>query len=73
MLGYLSKMPCPEFLEADLRRREFILFFASGALAVLSSIARAQPKRVPIIGLLGSTSADEFARILDALRARLKD
>jgi putative tryptophan/tyrosine transport system substrate-binding protein len=60
-------------LEADLRRREFISFLASGALAVVPSAARAQPKRVPVIGLLGSTSADESTRILEALRAGLKD
>jgi ABC-type uncharacterized transport system, periplasmic component len=35
--------------------------------------AHAQQKRIPIIGLLGSTSADESTRVLDALRAGLKE
>ncbi|MFZ3249659.1 MAG: ABC transporter substrate-binding protein [Pseudolabrys sp.] len=35
--------------------------------------ARAQPKRMPTIGLLGSTSAEESTRVLDALRAGLKE
>jgi putative ABC transport system substrate-binding protein len=55
-----------------MRRREFISFLAGGAV-VLPLTARAQPKRVPVIGLLGSTSADESSRVLDALRAGLKE
>ena len=55
-----------------MRRREFISFLAGGVI-VLPFGARAQPKRMPVIGLLGSTSADESARVLDALRAGLKE
>jgi putative ABC transport system substrate-binding protein len=55
-----------------MRRREFISFLAGGAF-VLPLTARAQQKRMPIIGLLGSTSADESTRVLDALRAGLKE
>jgi len=55
-----------------MRRREFISFLAVGVV-VLPLTARAQPKRVPVIGLLGSTSADESSRVLDALRAGLKE
>jgi putative tryptophan/tyrosine transport system substrate-binding protein len=55
-----------------MRRREFIFFLAGGAI-VLPLAARAQPKRVPVIGLLGSTSPDESTRVLDALRAGLKE
>jgi len=55
-----------------MRRREFISFLASGAI-VFPFTARAQQKRMPAIGLLGSTSADESTRLLDALRAGLKE
>jgi len=55
-----------------MRRREFISLLGSGAV-LLPLAARAQPKRIPAIGLLGSTSADESARVLDALRAGLKE
>lgn len=55
-----------------MRRREFFSFFAGSAL-ILPLAARAQPKRMPVIGLLGSTSAEESARVLDALRAGLKE
>jgi len=55
-----------------MRRREFISFLAGGAV-VFPFTARAQQKRLPAIGLLGSTSADESARLLDALRAGLKE
>ena len=55
-----------------MKRREFISFLAGGAI-VLPLAARAQQKRMPIIGLLGSTSADESTRVLDALRAGLKE
>jgi putative ABC transport system substrate-binding protein len=55
-----------------MRRREFISFLAGGAI-VFPFAVRAQQKRMPAIGLLGSTSADESARLLDALRAGLKE
>ena len=57
-----------------MRRREFISFLAGGAIILpLTAPARAQQKRMPVIGLLGSTSADESTRVLDALRAGLKE
>src|SRR5262249_59042790 len=49
-----------------------ISFLASGAI-VFPFTARAQQKRLPAVGLLGITSADESARLLDALRAGLKE
>ena len=55
-----------------MRRREFISFLAGGAI-VFPFAARAQQKRMPALGLLGSTSADESTRLLDALRAGLKE
>jgi len=55
-----------------MRRREFISVLAGGAI-VLPLAAQAQPKRTPVIGLIGSTSADESTRVLDALRAGLKE
>ena len=55
-----------------MRRREFISFLAGGAI-ILPLSARAQQKRMPVIGLLGSTSADKSTRVLDALRSGLKE
>jgi len=55
-----------------MRRREFIALLAGGAVT-LPIAARAQQRPAPVIGLLGSTSADESARVLDALRAGLKE
>jgi putative ABC transport system substrate-binding protein len=57
-----------------MRRREFISLLGSGAIVLPFAVcAHAQQKRMPIIGLLGSTSADESTRVLDALRAGLKE
>ena len=52
-----------------MRRREF-LGVLGGALAWP---AHAQQKAGPTVGLLGCTSADESTRVLDALRAGLKE
>src|SRR5262245_25600036 len=54
-----------------MRRREFIGLLGYAAAWPLA--ARAQQRPVPIIGLLGCTSADECTRYLDALRAGLKE
>src|SRR5689334_4467262 len=56
-----------------MRRREFISFLAGGAIGFPLAARAQSKKRVPIIGLIGSTSADESARVLEALRAGLKD
>ncbi|MGA8422324.1 MAG: ABC transporter substrate-binding protein, partial [Pseudolabrys sp.] len=57
-----------------MRRRDFISLLGGGAIVFPFAVcAHAQQKRMPIIGLLGSTSADESTRVLDALRAGLKD
>ena len=55
-----------------MRRREFIKAIAASAVT-WPLAARAQQKPVPTIGLLGCTSADESTRVLDALRAGLKE
>jgi len=54
-----------------MRRREFITLI--GGVAAWPFGATAQQMLMPTIGLLGSTSADESVRVLDALRAGLQD
>jgi ABC-type uncharacterized transport system substrate-binding protein len=54
-----------------MRRREFIGLL--GSAAAWPFAAHAQQKLGPTIGLLGCTSADESTRVLDALRAGLKE
>lgn len=57
-----------------MRRREFISLLGGSAIVLPFAVcAHAQQKRMPIIGLLGSTSADKSTRVLDALRAGLKE
>jgi ABC-type uncharacterized transport system substrate-binding protein len=54
-----------------MRRREFILLLGSTAAWPLS--ARAQPPVIPVVGFLGSESADTFASRLRAFREGLSE
>jgi putative ABC transport system substrate-binding protein len=54
-----------------MRRREFIGLLGGAAAWPLA--VHGQQKAGPTIGLLGCTSADESTRVLDALRAGLKE
>jgi putative tryptophan/tyrosine transport system substrate-binding protein len=54
------------------RRREFIAVLA-GAVAAWPFAVRAQQPKMPVIGLLGTSSADEAANVTSALRDGLKE
>ena len=62
-------MLAPE-LGADMRRREFIILFGGGATAAWPLAARAQ-QTLPVIGLLGSETADWYVDRLRAFREGL--
>jgi len=64
-------MSRPELRGQAMRRREFIGLL--GGAAAWPFAARAQQRTGLTIGLLGCTSADESTRVLDALRAGLKE
>ena len=55
-----------------LQRREFIALLA-GAVAARPFAARAQQPNMPIIGLLGTSSAEEALIVINALREGLKE
>src|SRR6266700_2801829 len=55
-----------------MRRREFIRLFGSTVLA-WPLAARAQQAAMPVVGFLGTTTADEFADRVAAFREGLKE
>ena len=54
-----------------MRRREFITLIGGGA--TWPFVARAQQRAMPVIGLLGSATASEWTRYLDAFHQGLRD
>jgi putative tryptophan/tyrosine transport system substrate-binding protein len=62
-----------EALVSGIRRREFVILLGGGAAAAWPLAARAQQPPMPVVGFLGSTSAEAYARRLRAFRQALKE
>jgi len=67
-----AKIAVVSILEEAMRRRDFITGIA-GSAAAWPLTARGQQPTVAVIGLLGSSSADESIHVMGALRAGLNE
>jgi len=65
-------MRCHEPHGATMRRREFIRFLCSAA-ATWPFAARAQQAAMPVVGFLGTTTANDFTDRVAAFREGLKE
>ena len=72
MSALAARMPPPESLGADMRRREFVALIGSAVL-VRPTPARAQQPALPTVGFLHSGSAGAFERERDSFRLGLNE